>query len=209
MAAGLLCTQACDSIDDLSGGADAPEVTYGSTTYEADFYEPGNSSVPSIDWNGAQGTVSLGSNIEGLSVNSTTGQLQWTKLLPPGTHEVEVVVANSEGQVVVPISINNPLAGSFAGTIYENDDPYDLAIDFNADGTAIVVPNTFEYTGTYVVQEDDSVLVNLVRSSDSFKISLLGQITQTASHVTYSGNYYLSHDADPDEKLENFTVDLE
>ncbi len=112
----LVFSTGCEQVDELIAGlGSAPTVSYSSTSIAAEFYTPGTSPTPSIDWNGDQGTIALGTTVEGLTINSTTGKLSWTKLLPPGTHEVDVIVSNSEGQVVVPVTIVNPLSGTFTG----------------------------------------------------------------------------------------------
>ena len=207
MAAGILCTQACDSIDDLSGGADAPEVTYPSTTFEADFYTAGQSSVPSIDWNGAQGTVSLGNVIEGLTVNSTTGQLQWTKMLPAGTHNLEVVLTNSEGQVVVPITLRNPLVGTFTGKFDENR--YDFKLEFDRDGILLVEGDDLTATGTYEIEDGEFSAYYAYDDYPDFDYTLLGELEQTSSSVSIDGFYYAGVYKAGDSPRSDFNVTLE
>ncbi|MGB3801405.1 MAG: hypothetical protein WA952_16425 [Lewinella sp.] len=187
----VIFTQACDEIDNLSGGASAPEVTYASTTYEADFFEAGSSSTPTINWNGDQGTVSLGSNITGLSVNSTTGQLQWTKMLPPGTHNVEVVLSNSEGQVVVPVVIENPLRGRFEGKY--DDDVYYVLI-FDGAGNLAVEANRENNpdlaNGTYEVTSDGSLTGTYIYDFDpDSEVNILGEFNQMGSKAELTGTW--------------------
>ena len=199
LAIGIIFTQSCDEIDNLSGGASAPEVTYSATTYEAEFFKAGNSATPSIDWNGSQGTVSLGSMVDGLSVNSTTGQLQWTKLLPPGTHDVEVVVTNSEGQVVVPMTISNALRGKFAGQITEGSTTVEGDVEFLSDGTVtLTVPSAAFAGSSYTMLNDGAISVPLEEVDRSTKITLLGELKQTESSARYMGPWYLGHVTDPD-----------
>ncbi|WP_116107117.1 hypothetical protein [Lewinella sp. IMCC34191] len=214
LAIGVVFTQSCDEIDNLSGGASAPEVTYSATTYEAEFYKAGNSATPSIDWNGSQGSASLGTMIDGLSVNSTTGQLQWTKLLPPGTHDVEVVVTNSEGQVVIPMTISNPLRGKFAGTMTESGRPLEGDIEFASDGSASLYVRDSDRTFTtddYTIQSDGSVLVQLTRTSSETKVTFIGDLNQTKDPAEYSGFWYNGHVTGPEAGSEagEFTLHLE
>lgn len=179
----------CDSVDRLS--TSEPTVSYASTTLDADFYRPGSSGTPTIDWNGAQGTISLGSSVEGLSINSTTGQLTWTKLLPPGTHEVEVVVGNSEGQVAVPITIENPLSGLFEGT-YSGSAYY--ALDVEADGTVAVHANSstnpVEGAGTWEVVDGLYVFDYVYEETDE-AYHVIAEVEQTGAAATVEGEWYV------------------
>ena len=206
---GILFTQSCGEIDKLSGGASAPEVTYSSTTYEADFYKAGNSATPSIDWNGAQGSVSLGSNVEGLSVNSTTGQLQWTKLLPVGTHNVEVVIANSAGQIVVPVTIENLPVGTFTG---RDSGGFYWSITFMKDGTATVLLNNENSpdraTATYELTGVD--LEGTVTYEDGTGVfAITGKFMQSSSKAVFDGKWYNGTQIDPDNVGATFTLELE
>ncbi|WP_116126126.1 hypothetical protein [Lewinella sp. IMCC34183] len=209
LALAVTFSQSCDSINELSGGADAPEVTYASTTFEADFYQAGNSSVPSIDWNGAQGSVSLGSSVEGLSVNSTTGQLQWTKMLPVGTHEVEVVIANSEGQVVVPLTVENLPAGTFTGT---DSRGFYWSITFMKDGTATVLLNSKNApdpaTATYELTGID--LEGTVTYDDASSVfAITGRFMLSSSKAVFDGEWYNGMRIDPGNVGATFALELE
>ncbi len=187
----LLTALGCKQIDDLTGGGvDKPSVTYSTTNFEADFYQAGSSSAPSLDWNGEQGSVSLGTTITGLSVNSTTGKLEWTKLLPPGTHDVDVVVSNSEGQVVVPVTIKNPLKGAFEG-VYDGSTYF--AFDLKADGTMTLEANSktspSEGSGTWELIGDE-IRAIYTYTGETAPNSFKGPISQTSSQVTISGDWY-------------------
>ena len=209
LAVGIIFTQSCDEIDNLSGGASAPEVTYGSTTYEADFYQAGNSTTPSIDWNGSQGSVSLGSMIDGLSVNSTTGQLQWTKMLPVGTHDVEVVIANSEGQIVVPVTIENLPVGTFTG---RDSGGFYWSITFMKDGTATVLLNNETSpdpaTATYELTGVD--LEGTVTYEDGTGVfAITGKFMQSTSKAVFDGKWYNGMQIDPSNVGATFALELE
>ena len=202
---GFLFTQSCGEIDKLSGGASAPEVTYSSTTYEAEFYKAGNSTTPSIDWNGSQGNVSLGTTIDGLSVNSTTGQLQWTKLLPPGTHEVEVVVSNSEGQVVIPMTIANSPSGKFEGTYAGT---YDYAITLMEDGSMTAFTDGENATGTWKIENGEFWAHYAYDNYPDDPFTLLGEFELSNSSAKLTGHYYEGEASSGDTPLGEFDVSL-
>ncbi len=202
----ILAWTGCDSIDDLSGGARAPEITFTSTTYEADFFETGSSGTPSIDWNGAQGTISLGSSIQGLNVNSTTGQLQWNKMLPPGTHNVEVVVSNSEGQVVVPVTINNPLSGTFEGTYAGS---YDFRLEFSEDGSLLVFADGLTATGTFEVDNGELTGYYIYDDYPDIDYTILADVEQTNAAATLTGDYYEGEYSAGDTPVNEFEVTLQ
>jgi len=178
----------CDALEELSDGA--PTVSYPETTIDAEFYREGSSSAPSIDWNGAQGTISLGTDVEGLDVNSTTGRLTWTKLLPPGTHDVEVVVSNAGGQVVVPLTIENPLSGSFEGT-YSGGSYF--ALDVEGDGTVAVRANSesdpTRGEGTWSV-EGGSYVFEYVYPETAEEYYVVADLEQTTAAATLEGDWF-------------------
>ena len=188
----LITSVGCKQIDDLTGGGvDQPAVSYSATTYTADFYQAGGSVTPSIDWNGEQGSVALSSTVEGLSVNSTTGKLEWTKLLPPGTHQVDVIVSNSAGQVVVPVTIENALRGNFVGT-YSGSSYY--SFDLLSDGTLTFASNSATSPDTGIgtwTLEGDQLIANYVYDlDDSYIYSFRGTVAQTNAAATVVGKWY-------------------
>jgi len=201
----LITSLGCEQVDDLvGGGVDAPNVSYSATTLEADFYQSGSSAAPSISWNGDQGTISLATTVPGLSVNSTTGQLNWTEMLPPGTHEINVVVANSEGQVIVPVTIENPLSGSFTG-VY--DGSHYFAFDLMEDGTLEVRANSESdptiAAGTWQLSGDE-VRGIYTYEGDTQPYSFKGTIDQTPSQATLNGDWYYDDSFDDDQRGGDF-----
>ena len=204
----LITSAGCEQIDDLAGGGiDKPTVSYSSTTFDATFFEAGSSSAPSLDWNGEQGSVSLGSSITGLSVNSTTGKLEWTKLLPPGTHEAEVVVSNSEGQVVVPVTINNPLSGDFDGTYAGSND---FRFEIFADGSMLLYADGTQATGTWAINDDGDFTGYYVYDDyPDVDYTLLADIDQTNARVTLVGDYYDGVYSAGDSPINEFEVTLQ
>ena len=152
---------------------------------------PGQTGTPTIDWNGDQGTVSLGSAIDGVSVNATTGQVRWTKTLPAGTHEVEVILSNAEGQVVVPIVIENPLQGRFEG-VY--DDAIYYAHIFKTDGTVDVEvdnpDNRYEGNGTYELLPNGTISAEYEYEHDPGRpIQITGEFDQSGSEAVLKGDW--------------------
>ena len=191
----LLLAAGCDS--DVLSSAGAPTVSYASTTLDADFYRAGASGSPSVDWNGAQGSISLGTDVPGLSINATTGRLSWTKLLPPSTHDVEVVFSNSEGQVVVPLTIENRLSGSFEG-VYDGNTYY--ALDVAEDGTVVVRANSSANPdrgqGTWRVATDGSFVFDYTYDGDTSTYHVVADLVQTDAEATLSGSWFFGGSGD-------------
>ncbi len=197
----------CKQVDDLTGGGvEKPTVAYSSTNFDAEFYKAGSSVTPSLDWNGEQGSVSLGTSLEGLSINSTTGKLEWTKLLPSGTHQVDVVVSNSEGQVVVPVTIDNPFRGTFDGTYGSSND---FKLEILPDGTITLFADGEEASGTWVMNGEQFTAYYTYNNYPDLDYSLIADIDQTNSGVTISGNYYYGQYAPGDDPVDVFEVSLE
>ncbi|PPK87497.1 hypothetical protein CLV84_0440 [Neolewinella xylanilytica] len=206
LAIGLVFSQSCDEIDNLSGGASSPEVTYSATTYDAEFFKAGSSATPSIDWNGSQGSVTLGSNIDGLGVNSTTGQLQWTKMLPPGTHFIEVVVSNSEGQVVIPMTIDNPPSGNFEGTYAGS---FDYSVTLMEDGTMTAFADGENAAGTWKIENGEFWALYSYDNYPDFQYTLLGAFELSNSSAKLTGDYYNGAYSSGDKPLGPFDVTLQ
>ena len=189
----FLAFAACDSEDD-SPENNSPNLTYPSTTLTATLGQNGSSSAPSINWNGAQGNVSIAPPIEGLSVNSTNGVISWDGRLPIGTTEFQIVASNDAGQVTANMMIENPLQGQFVGTyagaydfelIFDNDG----SLEVKADGTTAL--GNWELNGTIFTA--DYVYVDF----PDIDYYLDGNFTQGTNQVVLSGSYY------PDSSLEN------
>lgn len=189
----LFLTFSSCSSDDDSPKVDLPTINYSNIVLDATFFEAGNSLTPTINWNGNTGTISLGSPITGLNIN-TSGTLSWTKDLPIGTHNVEVIVANSAGQIVENITINNPLQGIFTGTY---DNTFFFELEFITDGTLLLrvdsETNPDLATGTWTLDES-TININYTYDNTGNEYSLSGSLV-TGANATYSGNWYREHDA--------------
>lgn len=169
-------------------------VSYASTNLEAIFYQSGNSATPSLDWNGNQGSFSITSPVDGLSINTTTGALSWTKLLALGTYAIEVVATNSAGNTLVNITLTNILQGVFTGTysgnIYQQ-------FDYKTDGT-VSIKATDETTpdlasGTWEIDGDEVTSDYTYDFGGAYSIK--GTLVQTNANATISGQWYYGHGA--------------
>ena len=180
---------ACDEAADLLSTTDEPEATYSETVLQATFFESGRSATPSVSWNGDQGTISLADEPRGVTVNATTGRISWDQTLPPGTHDFDVIVANGEGNVVVSITIENPLQGTFTGT-YNNVSYF--SFDLHADGTIDLRSNSAtdpsSGVGTWEMSGDE---IRAIYSYDgSYNHAFSGTVDQTASEAAFTGQWY-------------------
>lgn len=187
----FLTFSSCSSDD--SPKVDLPTINYSNIVLDATFFEAGNSLTPTINWNGNTGTISLGTPITGLNIN-TSGTLSWTKDLPIGTHNVEVIVANSSGQIVENITINNPLQGIFTGTY---DDIYFFELEFKPDGILLLrVDNETSpslATGTWII-DGNTITTDYTYDVSGNEISLSGSLV-IGTNAIYSGKWYRDHGA--------------
>lgn len=190
----LVVFQNCSKKDDDVSKA---TVTYENNTIEATFYNSGNS-VPIVDWNGNRGTFSLvesyADGIDGLTINESTGEIRWTKLLKEGIWIFDVEATNSAGTTIIEMTIDNTLQGVFTGT-YGLTEFYE--IEFFKDGTAEVRANNPADpdigTGTWTINNEYEVLVDYAYQSNQY--STLGTLIQTNSNAFYSGNWYHGYGA--------------
>ncbi|MGB5943401.1 MAG: hypothetical protein WBG71_11015 [Leeuwenhoekiella sp.] len=201
----LLTSCSEEDIDALTQRKQPPSVTYSETTLQSDFYTAGNSAAPTIDWNGDQGTLSLQDKIEGIDINTTTGVVSWSKLLEPGTHDVVVVVSNSEGQTSINMTIINEFEGIFVGT-YNSYNPY--LLNFLADGTIIVNADGTTASGTWSLQDDGTITAYYVYDGFSLDFTLDGELIITTSSVILEGNWYDGDDTSGGP-VGNYSVILE
>lgn len=194
---------------DPTNEPDKPTITYDATTLETPFYTAGNSGAPNIDWNGEQGSLSLTNSVEELDINTTTGVLNWSKLLAPGKHDIQVIASNSAGQTVVNMTLINQFQGVFTGT-YSGSSFFEL--EFNEDGSLIVRANTPTdpdlASGTWTLNED-TIVANYTYEETMEQYSLKGTLSITNSDVTLSGNWFFEFDADPDKIGNTFETVLQ
>ena len=150
--------------------------------------------------------MTLGTTLTGLRINSTTGKLEWTKMLPPGTHDVDVVVANSEGQVVVPVTITNPLSGTFDGTYAGT---YDYTLEFDPSGDLIARADGETATGTWEIINGELIGYYVYDDYPDIDYSLRADIEQTNSEATISGEYYAGTYTAGSTPVNDFAVSLQ
>lgn len=187
----------------------APSLTYSSTNASAIFFKEGNSQPPTITWNGNQGTIALSNNIEGLSINSTTGVINWNNQLKPGDYSFNVIATNSAGQTIVSFNLSNPLQGTFTGT-YSGSSFFEF--EFNSDGTIIVRANSESNpdvgSGTWQLN-NDTLTADYTYDVGNDEYSLSGMLNQTNTKVVYTGNWYSGHGAEDGNEGGEFEVVLE
>jgi len=188
----FLMFASCSKNDDTTlPDAQAPSVSYSTTNIDAVFFQTGNSPVPTLNWNGNQGTFSLSTTIPGLSVNTTTGILNWTRDLPMGTHNLQVIATNSVGQTAIDLTINNPLQGIFTGT-YDNTNFFE--VEFNPNGTLILRAedpvNPYLASGNWT---KNGSTIDLDYTYDGGGDYSLSGTVNTGSSAIYSGNWFYDH----------------
>lgn len=204
----LLLTTSCDpdAVNDLLSSVDEPTVSYSETTLEATFFQEGNSPTPSISWNGDQGSATLSGEPNGVTINSTTGRISWDKTLPPGDHDFDVVVANDEGQVVVPMTIENPISGTFDGTYGGS---YDFMIEIAAAGTITVFADGETASGTYAIEDGRFTAYYVYDNYPDLDYSILADVNQTGTEATVAGEYYGGVYSPGDQPVNVFEVTLQ
>ncbi len=190
-----------------------PTVSYSETTLEPVFFTEGSAPVPSVDWNGNTGSFSLSMNIDGLSIDRSTGAISWTTTLPPGTHDFDVIATNNAGQTTVRIQLNNPVEGFLTGTYDYSSGPSTsssyFALDFHENGTLDFLSNNQdnpdEGSGTWV-RTGDEIKVDYTYDIAGDHYSLSGTLVQGLSRLEYSGTWYYGHGTVPESEVARFKV---
>ncbi|RMA57176.1 hypothetical protein [Ulvibacter antarcticus] len=180
------CSKNDDTVvEDQQQEAGVPsDLNYSQAQIDVAFYTTGSTSIPSVNWNGEQGTFSLDSTIDGLTINSQSGVLSWNKNLPLGENYVTVKALNSKGWGNTHIILNNRFQGHFIGGY--NNDPNSTVITtggakltFNADGTM-----TCEISGTVGIGSWISISGEYI--SVTFQLSGSGVAYKYDAQVIYS-----------------------
>lgn len=204
----LTVIMSCSSDDD-SPQITSPSVSYNTSTINATFFHDGNTNAPTVNWNGNQGTFSLANSIPGLSIDATTGVVSWTKIFAPGEHEVQVVASNSAGQTTSYFTVKNLLQGEFIGVL---DESTDFIIEFFTDGIIEIKhfsPPEDAYYGTWKLIGNEIIANLTLVEIPAEQYSLRGNLVQTNTSATYSGNMYFEHDALPINIYYPFNVVLD
>lgn len=187
----FLVFASCSSDDENSPTVQPPTLSYATTTLDATFFQVGNSATPTLNWNGNQGNFSLATPVTGLNVNTTTGVLNWTKDLPIGSHNLEIVVTNSAGQTSVNLTLNNPLQGVFRG-VYDSSLFFEL--EFNTDGTLLLRAgdeiNPDEATGIWT-KNGATIEIDYTYNNTGGEFSLSGTLA-TGTSAIYSGDWFFN-----------------
>ncbi len=188
-----------------------PSLSYSETSFNTTFRASGNSGLPTLNWNGEVGNISLSGGQHGLFINSDNGTVHWSEYLQPGTYKVTAVATNSRGQATVEIEVENEFMGNFEGGL--NADPNstvltnDMSIDFKADGTAIVNVG-LNGVGTWTRDESTINAVVSFNGGTTF-ITFEGELTSGGSPARIKGFYYNGEQAIEANKLGYFSVEID
>lgn len=134
----VLVITACSKNDDAPV-VEAPILSV-TPNLTASYFQQGESPLPEVQWNGDRGKFGLENNIQGLSIDSETGQLSWGPSLPIGVHTVILFAYNEAGKDLASLTISNPFQGTFKGTYTTNISLSNtlfqiMEMVFNTDGT--------------------------------------------------------------------------
>ena len=202
----------CSDSDDAPT-INLPEVTYANTNLEAIFFNAGSSSVPTVNWGGNEGSFALATTISGISIDEATGVISWTKDLPIGTYNIDVLAANSAGPTTVELTINNPLQGLFIGTymVTNDDTAYPWELELNADNTAVITQSNgmdeYDSLGTWTMN-GSTINIDYTSSLTNNDISFSGLLT-TGTEATYSGDWFNGHGGVSGTEGGTFEVELQ
>lgn len=204
---------ACSDSDDTPT-INVPVVTYADTNLNVIFFNAGSSSVPTVNWGGNEGAFALATTVAGLSIDETTGTISWTKDLPIGTHNVDVVATNSAGPTTVELTINNPFQGSFSGTFSytSSSDLYDFDILFNSDNTAVITQydsagSSYDSDGTWTMS-GSTINIDYTSSQSMNDFSFSGMLT-TGTVAEYNGEWFFEHGSEAGNEGGTFGVTLQ
>ncbi|MBQ4913851.1 hypothetical protein J8L85_05340 [Maribacter sp. MMG018] len=134
----VLVITACSKNDD-DAVVKAPVLSV-TPNLTASYFHNGEGPLPEVQWNGDRGKFGLENKIQGLSIDSETGQLSWDPSLPIGVHTVILFAYNEAGKDLASLTINNPFQGTFRGTYQPSTSLSNILyrtmeINFNIDRT--------------------------------------------------------------------------
>jgi len=110
----------CSKEDEPIIAISPPSINFSSTNFETTFFVSGHTPSPTVNWNGEQGIFSLNSIIKGVTINSNSGVISWSKELLLGINTIELIASNSAGQISINITIENLFKGVFKGGFNNN-----------------------------------------------------------------------------------------
>ncbi len=171
-----------------------PSIQYETTNFEIDFFTDGNSEIPSINWNGDVGSISMSKNISGLYVNDDNGVLNWRKRLPLGISEFAIVATNSEGQQTINMVVENKFHGEFIGEY--NSDPNSTAFigddffkaEFLADGSLKISDSGFPGEGSWT--RNGNEITGVYKYGGTTEYQIKGELEYYSNHAILVGHWY-------------------
>jgi hypothetical protein len=183
----------CEQNDDPAPAQAPSNFAYTNATAEAKFYEDGNSTAPNVNWNGDEGTFSLATSVTGISIDAATGVLSWTKALPLGEHQVQVLAKNSQGQVSTAYTLTNLPAAQFEG---------DYNFDPNAEspGTDNYYVFSLKQDGTMTGSLDEDELAG------TWQLNADGSISGTYTYTGFGDSYDFTANVQHSETAEPLMV---
>lgn len=211
----LITVTACSKDDGESN--DPLVVSYDSTKLTATFYEPGSSYAPSVDWNGSQGTFALSEDIEGLSIDNTTGVIRWSKLLPPGTYSFSVIAVNDSEQAVVNMELENPFQGTFNNMLFSDSNVSLLTtFSFKPGGYVDIEVESNEYDNCYstvsYAMDGNSIIVEFQCQHKSNETPSnfiwIGELEQTNASAAIFGDMVARHEDQVETRWEDYALIL-
>ncbi len=100
--------------------------SYASDTFEVSFRTEGTIPAPAIEWSGEAGTFAMETEISGLSINETTGELTWERQLDIGEHLVQITAQNEQQVLQTNFVINSVLRNALWSGGHNNDPESDV-----------------------------------------------------------------------------------
>lgn len=190
-----------------------PEISYAETSFETTFHAEGSSNVPTLNWNGEVGTLSLSNFIQGINLNSDNGVLSWYKSLPLGLSEVTVVATNSIGQKTVTLQIENEFKGDFKGGY--NGDPNsqaitvsDFKLNFKSDGSMTASDFGSPALGDWTRDGNTITAVYSYNGGSSF-YTVVGELKYNNAVAELEGLWYTGNQAIAANLQGYFLVELD
>ena len=189
---GFLFAAACSKDD--GPGIQPLELVYEPASFTTSFYQDGSTQEPAINWDGNEGNFTIENQIKGIDIDKSTGQVQWGKLLPLGTHQVEVQAANRFDTVRTVIEVENQFEASLSGGLNNNVDSEVVSNKFiakiEANGkfsiSSALDPDNSIGEGTWEMKKEEVRIVYQAGETKEFR-TLQAKITQTKTEAYLSG----------------------
>ena len=174
-----------------------PKLNYDQTELTVPFFNEKDSGLPTLQWNGEIGNISLSNYISGITLNENNGVLSINKFLPLGTSNITVVATNSVGQSAVTFEIHNEFQGGFDGGYNNNPASEnvnsDLNLIFEADGSTTISTPHNSASGTWTRDGDMITAVYSLDSAPHF-LTFEGKLTYNSSAAAKLKGFYYHSD---------------